>query len=108
MINGQNGHPQCNVTITIKMIQITQASLAAVIITAVVSSVEYEVVKPIWKSKSKIFCNTTCGDIWLWWYFDDYWLFDCSGGLILDWERIIYLKPYPASIGCDIMMLVII
>ena len=63
MINGQNGHPQCNVTIIIKIIQISQASLAAVIITAVVSSVEYEVVKPIWKSKSKIFRNITCGDI---------------------------------------------
>ena len=32
-----------------------QASLAAVIITAVVSSVEYEVIKPIWRSKSEIF-----------------------------------------------------
>ena len=53
------------------------------IITAVVSSVEYEVVKPIWKSKSKIFRNITYGDICWWWYFDAYWLFDCSGGFLI-------------------------
>ena len=37
------------------MMIMIQASLAAVIITAVVSSVEYEVVKPIWRSKSELF-----------------------------------------------------
>ena len=35
---------------------IPKASLAAVIITAVIFSVEYEVVRPMWRSKSKIFC----------------------------------------------------
>ena len=34
---------------------IPKASLAAVIITAVIFSVEYEVVRPMWRSKSKIF-----------------------------------------------------
>ena len=34
---------------------IPKASLAAVIITAVIFSVEYEVIRPMWKSKSKSF-----------------------------------------------------
>jgi sodium-independent sulfate anion transporter 11 len=34
---------------------IPKASLAAVIITAVIFSVEYEVIRPMWRSKSKLF-----------------------------------------------------
>ena len=37
---------------------IPKASLAAVIITAVIFSVEYEVVRPMWRSKSKILVIT--------------------------------------------------
>ncbi len=37
---------------------IPKAALAAVIITAVIFSVEYEVVKPMWKSKSKFQCTS--------------------------------------------------
>ena len=37
---------------------IPKASLAAVIITAVIFSVEYEVIRPMWRSKSKIFVIT--------------------------------------------------
>ena len=38
---------------------IPKASLAAVIITAVIFSVEYEVIRPMWRSKSKLFSQTT-------------------------------------------------
>ena len=38
---------------------IPKASLAAVIITAVIFSVEYEVIRPMWRSKSKLFSQTS-------------------------------------------------
>ena len=41
---------------------IPKAALGAVIITAVIFSVEYEVVRPMWKSKSKLLFYTAQGN----------------------------------------------
>ena len=36
------------------------------------------------KAKVRFFVTLLVrGDIWLWWFFDDYWLFECSGGFLI-------------------------
>ena len=65
---------------------IPKATLAAVIITAVIFSVEYEIIKPMWKSKSItirilfIGSKSSC-------------LRDTSSECILIWNRVICMVP---------------